>query len=142
MSVRLHCHWHVLRSVSTFPAACALDAIGPAARAAIPALGKMAQHEDGFVRLAATYALKSIGKPAGDNQAATAAVVAILRVTLLDKFHPVGKVSGDALISFGELAAAALPEAQQLKKRKYHLTKWPHSGLADKLIESIGRNPD
>ena len=124
------------------PAARALDAIGPAARAAIPALGKMAQHEDGFVRLAATYALKSIGKPAGDNQAATAAVVAILRVTLLDKFHPVGKVSGDALISFGELAAAALPEAQQLKKRKYHLTKWPHSGLADKLIESIGRNPD
>ena len=33
--------------------------------------------------------------------------------------------------------AAALSEAQELKKRKYHLTKWPHADLADKIIEAI-----
>ena len=124
------------------PAARALDAIGPAAAASIPALAKMSKHEDGFVRLAALYALKSIGKVAGDNAATTQSVVAILRVTLLDPFHPVCKVSGDALISFGPASVAALPEAQQLKKRKYHLTKWPHAGLADKLIEAIGSDGD
>jgi len=97
----------------------------------------MAKHEDGFVRLAAVYALKSIGKPNGGSVETTRAAVAILRTTLLDKFHPVGKVSGDALISFGPAAAAALSEAQELKKRKYHLTKWPHADLADKIIEAI-----
>ena len=44
--------------------------------------------------------------------------------------------------SNGWLPGVAVPEVEQLKKRKYHLTKWPHSGLADQLIESIGGNPD
>ena len=122
------------------PAARALDAIGPAAAAAVPSLGQLAKHEDSFVRLAAVYALKSIGKPDGDNVETTRVAVAILRTTPLDKFHPVGKVSGDALISFGPAAAAALSAAQELKKRKYHLTQWPHADLADKIIEAVTSN--
>ena len=88
------------------------------------------------------YALKSIGKPDGGNVETTRVTVAILRTTLLDKFHPVGKVSGDALISFGPASAAALPEALEIKKREYHLTKWPHVKLADKIIEAIASDSD
>ena len=41
-----------------------------------------------------------------------------------------------------EAAAAALPEARELKKREYHLTKWPHADLADKIIEAITSDSD
>ena len=129
------------------PAARTLDAIGPGAAAAIPALHEMVKHQDGFIRLAAVFALKSIGTPngtplsplaKGGSIATTNRVVDILRHTLFDDYHPVAKISGDALISYGTFASAALPEAEKLKKaRKYELYTWPYTDFADRIVEAI-----
>jgi hypothetical protein len=35
-----------------------------------------------------------------------------------------------------------LPEAQELKKREHHLTKWLHADLADKIMEAITSDTD
>jgi len=120
------------------PASRALERIGAPAAAAIGKLDEMAKHRDGFVRLAAVYALKSVGTPTGKILGTTEPVVDILRRTLLDDYHPVTKVSGDALISYGPAAAAAIPEVKQLKeKRQYALYIWPYSDFPDMIIAAI-----
>ena len=130
------------------PAARALQAIGPSAAASISALEQMTKHRDGFVRLAAVYALAEVGTPTRDkdkedsgsdnNVVSTKQVVDILRRTLLDDYHPVAKVSGDALIRFGSAAAAALPEAKKLHKiRKYELYAWPYTDFPQEIIQAI-----
>ena len=60
----------------------------------------------------------------------------------VDGFHIDNVRLHESTTSNGWFPGGAVPEVEQLKKRKYHLTKWPHSGLADQLIESIGGNPD
>jgi len=60
----------------------------------------------------------------------------------VDGFHIDNVRLHESTTSNEWLPGGAVPEVEQLKKRKYHLTKWPHSGLADQLIESIGGNPD
>ena len=123
------------------PAARALDAIGSSAAAAIPALDQLVKHRDGFVRLAAVFALKSIGEPDPQHRETTERVVDVLRRTLLDEFHPVAKASGDALISYGPAAAAALPEAKKLQDmRTYKLYIWPYTDFPKKIIEAISND--
>ena len=60
----------------------------------------------------------------------------------MDGFHIDNVRLHESTTSNEWLPGGAVPEVEQLKKRKYHLTKRPHSGLADQLIESIGGNPD
>ena len=60
----------------------------------------------------------------------------------MDGFHIDNVRLHKSTMSNEWLPGGAVPEVEQLKKRKYHLTKWPHSGLADQLIESIGGTPD
>lgn len=49
----------------------------------------------------------------------------------VDGFHIDHVRLHESTTSNGWSPGAAVPEAEQLKKRKYHRTQWPYSGLAD-----------
>ena len=81
------------------PALRALEAIGPAAVAAIPQIGVLYQSHDSFVRLAATMALRRLGP----------AAAATLQTPLLDANKDVALIAGMALREQGPASASALP---------------------------------
>ena len=81
------------------PALRALEAIGPAAVAAIPKIAALYSSSDSFVRLGATMALRKMGAPAA----------ASLQVALIDDDKHVAEIAGMALKEYGPASVSALP---------------------------------
>jgi len=130
------------------PALRALEAIGPKAFAAASRISALFSHEDGYVRLGATYALAGIGAPwpaegeAAPVEKATVsqmeAIAEMLRAPLMDKLYWIPVPAGEALARMGPAAKPALPEAIKLLDRPYAQWIWQEPGVVRRIIAAIG----
>ena len=110
------------------PALRALEQIGPQAAAAAPQVTALLAHEDVFVRLGATYALKAIGEPAIEG----------LRKALQDESLHVAYIAGKAAAEIGPPAKALVGELAANLERDKIGTTYGHVDGAELAIKALG----
>ena len=141
------------------PALRALEAIGPAAIAAVPRIRKLFKHEDAYVRLGAAFALGGIGAPwkaqwlrdhdridSADQEAAAVgalsppqrqAVAEAVVEGSADDVHWVAKAAVEGLVRLGPAARPALPLAIELLDRPQDNWSW-EADTVRKVLAAIG----
>lgn len=76
------------------PALHALEAIGPKARSAVPQIARLLSHPDAFIRVGATFTLKSIATPAQKEDSVSVGAVEALRAALWDERDVIATTAG------------------------------------------------
>ena len=121
------------------PAIRALEAVGPQAVPALPALATLMSHHDGFVRLCAAMAVKTIAIPDEINDetlqnSSLRAAVEILSPALGDDYTPLREVASEGLSRCGAAAAPAVLAAIKVLKQPNYL----HWDVALSTLTAIG----
>jgi hypothetical protein len=145
------------------PALRALEAVGPAAYPALPAIAPLLSDPDDFVRLSATFPVVGMARPtswtdhfrgyeAGDASPRAKELAALFQKALGDRFPQVADAAALGLFCCGSAAAEALPFALgALEKQSDAATKiiagiGPDAGaavpaLVQRLTAAEGRDP-